>query len=423
MNWPFPQCLLQLCLKHGVKDLLPRFEPPDFVRDQHCKRSVRSDHQYPCKDGEKDVEETDSLEKDDASLWDLKDNHTKHKASQSSGRSVVEVLDRGDESFCGLSKSLGLNEAGEKVDIASTLTEDVEIISNSVPANKLTPSFHKANSISEASIEFEASEPPHSSNRTGILSEPSDNKCQLIGKLAGVSESSQPEEIVSNSSALSEPMASIVCPVCKTFVSTSNTTLNAHMDQCLASESNCKEVLTDMTKCKVKLRKKRLMVDIYATAERCTLEDLDRRNGTSWAVDLSSPMTNDEICMESKRQRIVQVDVADDGEDEREVYVDSNGKKLRNLSKFNDKVVATVGDDFTQRINSKTKEGKILLGKKKRLGQKCSKLLKVEPQSKKLYSLRPYNGKVCACVCYDIISPQSQLHFSFEFFSVFIDLS
>lgn len=412
-NWPFQQDFLQLCLKHGINDPLPPFEPPDFVRDQRCKKSVRSQHQYTCVDSEKDIVETDPFEKEGASLLDLQDNCVKHKPSQSLNRSILEFLDQGDKGFCRLSKSFGSNEVCGKGDIVSTLTTEVEINSNPVPADRIYSSLREANrSISEASIEFEALEPPSPSNRTGILIGNSTNKCQLIVNLGVVSESSRPEAIIPSSSASSEPMASKVCPVCKTFTSTSNTTLNAHIDQCLASESTGKEVLTDRTKYRVKLRKKRLMTDIYATAPHCTLEDLDRRNGTNWAIDSNSPTINVETRME-KRQRMSQVDVGDDGDDEHEVYVDSNGTKLRILSKFNDNVAPTVGDDFSETTHLKMKASKIHFGNKKRFGPKSSKLLKDEPQSKKLRSLKLHNGEVVGCVCFGIISPQSQLHFTF----------
>lgn len=390
-NWPFQQDFLQLCLKHGINDPLPPFEPPDFVRDQRCKKSVRSRHQYTCVDSEKDIVETDPFEKEGSSLLDLQDNCVKHKPSQSLDQSILEYLDQGEKGFCRLSKSLGSNEVGGKGDIVSTLTTEVEINSNPVPADRIYSSLREASSsISEASIEFEALEPPPPSYRTGILIGTTTNECQLIVNLGVVSESSRPEAIIPSSSASSEPMASKVCPVCKTFASTSNTTLNAHIDQCLASESTGKEVLTDRTKYRIKLRKKRLMTDIYATAPHCTLEDLDRRNGTSWAIDSNSPTMNGEMRME-KRQRMGQVDV---GDDEHEVYVDSNGTKLRVLSEFNDNVAPTVGDDVTERNHLKMKASKIHFGNAKRFGQKLSKLLKDKPQSKKFRSFKLHNGKI-----------------------------
>ncbi|XXG80232.1 hypothetical protein AAC387_Pa09g1151 [Persea americana] len=393
-SWPFSQPLLQLCLKHGVKDPLPPFEPPNLVRGHcHQKGVVTTEHLNACEGSEKTLAKTDSLDKEDAVLLDLQDSHTKHKHSQSLDQSV---LDQGDNKLCRLSKSLGSNEAGGKGVIASSLTSHVKNNSNSTLANRLTSSLQETNSLSEASIEFEALEPPKAPNKTGSFCGPSDKKCRLIVKLGGVSESGRTEDIVSNSSALSESMASKVCPVCKTFTSTSNTTLNAHIDQCLAVESTCERVLTDLAKHRVKPRKKRLMVDIYVTAPNCTLEDLDRRNGTNWANDSKAPMPNGEIGVESKRQRMSQLDVVDDVDDDRAVYVDSKGTKLRILSKFNDTVAPTLGDDFTQRNHSNdTKKGKIFfIGKKKHLVPKCSKHMKVKPQSKSLCALRRYKDEI-----------------------------
>uniref|UniRef100_A0A803Q7L6 Hapless 8 n=1 Tax=Cannabis sativa TaxID=3483 RepID=A0A803Q7L6_CANSA len=87
-------------------------------------------------------------------------------------------------------------------------------------------------------------------------------------------------------------MASKVCPVCKVFSSSSNTTLNAHIDQCLSVESTSPKWTVDsstkLSRHRIKPRKTKLMVDIYATAIPCTLEDLDRRNGSNWATVVSS---------------------------------------------------------------------------------------------------------------------------------------
>jgi hypothetical protein len=115
-------------------------------------------------------------------------------------------------------------------------------------------------------------------------------------------------------------MASKTCPVCKVFASTSNTTLNAHIDQCLSAESNTEHVETVLVKSKVKPRKKRLMVDIYKTALPYTLEDLDRRNGTNWAVELAMSPVSKEVCTENRSPEVVSFDRRDD-EREGDVYV------------------------------------------------------------------------------------------------------
>ncbi|KAL7103263.1 hypothetical protein ACP275_08G169200 [Erythranthe tilingii] len=137
-------------------------------------------------------------------------------------------------------------------------------------------------------------------------------------------------------------MASKVCPVCKKFTSSSNTTLNAHIDRCLSEESKVKHSTADSRvtiKHIMKPRKTKLMVDIYATALSSTLEDLDRRNGTNWTssnLDFSAHEEKNDECA---------------------VYYDSNGTKLRILSKFverdhkESKLVSTKKNKYLTRRN------------------------------------------------------------------------
>lgn len=85
-----------------------------------------------------------------------------------------------------------------------------------------------------------------------------------------------------------------VCPVCRTFSSTSNTALNAHMDHCLAVEpKNEKTVSSKFTKHKMKARKKRSMADICAVAPIRTLEDLEHSTAEQLALDDSNPLELD----------------------------------------------------------------------------------------------------------------------------------
>ncbi|KAH7689195.1 hypothetical protein IHE45_03G081100 [Dioscorea alata] len=191
-------------------------------------------------------------------------------------------------------------------------------------------------------------------------------------------------------------MASKVCPVCKVFASTSNTTLNAHIDQCLSSDTNTNNVVTNLSKAKVKPRKKRLMTDIYTTAPHCTLKDLDRRNGTTWASDLSFVAPASEINTEVKRPKIARLDIKDD-ENDGAVYVDSNGIKLRILSKFNDAPEVMPKENFKLRKYGKgLNDGKsYLIGKKKRFGPKCMKM-KMKPLFKKPGSLKYSRDKIQA---------------------------
>ena len=66
-----------------------------------------------------------------------------------------------------------------------------------------------------------------------------------------------------------------VCPVCRYFSSTSNITLNGHINHCLSSESNAKKSGTNFSKPKVKVRKKWSILDIIVAAPVFMLEDLD----------------------------------------------------------------------------------------------------------------------------------------------------
>ncbi|XP_077237459.1 uncharacterized protein LOC143879146 [Tasmannia lanceolata] len=418
-NWPFPQQFLQLCLKHGVKDLLPPFEPPNSVRARCCKDSVGSDQLVALTDSEKALAEGNLFKDDNGILLDSERNYIKYKSLHSfdqlaleySGRVRSPLSEAGnptadveDEKSCRLSRSFGLNDAAGEVKSISTVTNHVQIegvstppaASSTPPTDSLPGSVPEINSFSEISIDLQTIQPPYGSDKAEIFLKPPD-KCQLIVK-SGVlsSESSQTEEIVSNSSSLSEPMASKVCPVCRIFSSTSNTTLNAHIDQCLAMESTSKRAATKLTDHQVKPRKKRSMEDIYATAPRCTVEELERRNGLSRAIGLNSSTSTDEVQAERKRQRLAQVDFVDDG-NESAVYVDSNGTKLRILSKFNDSSSApTVGEDFRLRKHAKdSSEGRIFSSRKKRcLASKCSKSLIVKPRSKKFCSLKLYKGEI-----------------------------
>ncbi|KAJ0578850.1 hypothetical protein HanIR_Chr05g0252431 [Helianthus annuus] len=86
--------------------------------------------------------------------------------------------------------------------------------------------------------------------------------------------------------------SSKICPVCKVFSSSSNTTLNAHIDRCLSGGSTTMKWTADpevVIKHRIKPRKMRLMVDIYKSAAHCTVEELDARNGTCWANNSGFP--------------------------------------------------------------------------------------------------------------------------------------
>lgn len=112
---------------------------------------------------------------------------------------------------------------------------------------------------------------------------------------------------------LETAMVSKICPVCMTFSSSSNTTLNAHIDQCLSGESTMKWAANReiVNKHRIKPKKMRLMVDIYKTATRCTVEELDARNGTSWANHSSFPDQEIEFLSKREKVRILSIPKAD----------------------------------------------------------------------------------------------------------------
>jgi hypothetical protein len=177
--------------------------------------------------------------------------------------------------------------------------------------------------------------------------------------------------------------------------------LNAHIDQCLSVESAPKWMAdSKLSRHRIKPRKTKLMVDIYVTAARCTLEELDRRNGRSWATISSLPTRdsdNSEMPDEGKKQRMSPVHTPDTG-DVGAVYIDANGTKLRILSKFNEapSVTHEVAEDIGTRKPWKGGKGSKFLPtkKKKRRAHKHHKYLKIAPQSKNLFSHKAHSFQV-----------------------------
>lgn len=244
-NWPFSQKNLQLCLKHGVKDVLPPFQSLDSVRNQSI------------------VEEEN-----------LRDSDVKFHS------------------------------------VAVKLSVDIE----------------KEKSVADKVVSL----PIESPNKAETTIQSPIKKCRLIVKLNNISSN---EDLAVNNTL--ETMASKVCPVCKTFSSSSNTTLNAHIDQCLSGEAPVKcPTNSKVIKHRIKPRKTRLMADVYKTALHCTLEDLDRRNGTNWSPNRGpQPDDLEEACAEAEKKAYSSVNTEDVDQDDA-VYIDSNGTKLRILSKL-----------------------------------------------------------------------------------------
>ncbi|KAJ0986973.1 hypothetical protein J5N97_005329 [Dioscorea zingiberensis] len=370
-NWPFPQHCLQRCLKHGIQNLLPPFEPPGSVKARCCVTGVV---------------QPEELENGDVPLNEVP-RYIKPESCSPSDKLAVRHSDQAQHQTL---------EEGNSVVNNDVLVDEVKHCdfantdSNSAENIELCGLLHVSKGDSDTSSVLEVVEPPSLSRRQ----ESSEKKCKLIVRLGSISAISRAEDIVSTSSAVSDSMASKVCPVCKVFASTSNTTLNAHIDQCLSSDTNTNNVDTNLSKIKAKPRKKRLMVDIYTTAPHCTLKDLDRRNGTTWASDLAVVALTSEVRMEVKRPKIPQLDIKDD-ENDGAVYVDSNGIKLRILSKFNDAPAVMPKENLKLRKHGKEfKAGKsYLIGKKKRLGPKY---MKMKSAFKKQCSFKISKGQIPA---------------------------
>lgn len=129
-----------------------------------------------------------------------------------------------------------------------------------------------------------------------------------------------------NPGSLPEAMIPKVCPVCRSFSSTSNIALNAHIDHCLSGESNPKKSGTKFSKPKVKVRKKRSILDIIAAAPVCTLEDLDYSTSKEQSTADTHPLPLDQLNLrDTTKQR--QHRCKDPN-----VHVSRKGKKLRILS-------------------------------------------------------------------------------------------
>ncbi|XVF70992.1 hypothetical protein PTKIN_Ptkin11bG0206400 [Pterospermum kingtungense] len=380
-NWPFSPKNLQLCLKHGLKDPLPPFQPLDTVRNQSIERCVV---------------ETNRIENQTTRTFD-------EEPSPSTQHLVLESFDDAHVSnhklvsTCTDDNSCRFRGEHEN-DLPSTSSVSQSDI-DSVPIDKQSNLPLETDTSVEESAEVQAAA-AFKSQKTESTTRPPSKKCRLIVKFGAQSDRSSTEDFASNCPVVSESMASKVCPVCKTFSSSSNTTLNAHIDQCLSVESTPKwTVDSKLTRHRIKPRKTRLMVDVYATAKPCTLEELDKRNGTSWATpsDISGQdFERLEIRDEGKKQRVPLINPEDTG-DVGAVYVDANGTKLRILSKFNDvPSVSKPGEDVGTLKSFKGGKGSKFFStkKKKRHAPKYHKYLKLAPQSRKFFSHKTRSSKV-----------------------------
>lgn len=328
-NWPFSQKNLQLCLKHGVKDVLPPFQSLGSVGPSIEERVV------------------DSLRYSDVKYPELSNGHVRE-------RPAVNI------------ENINSSECEEDKEIPSTTTCQSCSDINSVPPIR--------NSCSEQEAQFlqvSPSEKPKFAVRNSKKAESNIQspvkKCKLIVKYNNTAELKSKEDTAVNTSVVSEAMASKLCPVCKTFSSSSNTTLNAHIDQCLSGESTIKWTTNpQVIKHRIKPRKTKLMVDIYETALHCTLEDLDKRNGTNWASNMGLLSQDLEACAEEDKRSYSPVNI-DDSNQEGAVYIDSSGTKLRILSKLSHlPSKLNVSDSGPCKFAKRDKGMKLISSKKKK---------------------------------------------------------
>ncbi|KAI3427770.1 uncharacterized protein J3R85_009194 [Psidium guajava] len=376
-NWPFSHKNLELCLKHGVKDLLPPFQHPDTLRTQlskRCKVEVRSRNKRSISSNSERSEQPSSRPSSDLPSFDSDVNSNSNHHIIPSCKDISSLKSGGEDDYTLITTSA---VSGSQIEPASTSRQ----LSSVVETDALVESPVRKDK--EAT-----------SGKAVSTSQPSGKKCRLIVKFGGKSERSSTEDISSNCTSISEAMASKVCPVCKTFSSSSNTTLNAHIDQCLSIESTPKEAADKLIRPRIKPRKIRLMVDIYTKAPRCTLEELDRRNGSNWA-GVSCLPRDAEPSAEGKKKTSSVVN-GDGANDAGAVYIDANGTKLRILSKFNDaSLVSPVREDLGLKRSLRGSKGRKAFSKKRRFhGSKHHKYLKVSSKGKKIHSRKAHELQV-----------------------------
>ncbi|KAK6947162.1 hypothetical protein RJ641_000635 [Dillenia turbinata] len=366
-NWPFSLESLELCLKHGVKDVLPPFQSIQSVRNQTFDKRLLVNN---------------LLQKENITT-DGKDYTGPTNQSSLASSDEVGLKETVVAGCTGTSLSVPKEEYSRSAEPNFS-----ESGSQSVPDNQPKCSRKPTDPLFEpqegTKVACEVKLP-----KTESTSQFSGKKCRLIVKFGSSSDPTVAGDTTVSCAALPEPMASNVCPVCKTFSLSSNTTLNAHIDQCLSAESTPKwEVNSKLIRHRVKPRKTRLMVDICATAPRCTLEELDRRNGRNWATSSSLPAQDSGVHAQVKKQKVSPAHVENDG-GEGAVYFDADGTKVRILSKFNDAPPVSKAPEVA-RPRKHMKEGKrskyLSKHMKKRHATKYKKYLKLSPHGQTLSS-------------------------------------
>lgn len=371
-SWPFSQENLQLCLKHGVTNLLPPFQSSDTLRNP-------------------------SLESFQVSSFLSEKENTSNSNGEPSGQSDRVVLVDSRNAGCNpklAEDCSNTNPSGSEGDkeFPSTITSQSCSAIDSVPTNK-SPSLESETDILP---EVSVAKPEVISSAENTNTQAPAKKCRLIVKLSNIANSSTKEDTAVNNFLVSEAMASKICPVCKTFSSSSNTTLNAHIDQCLSGESTTKRTTNSkVIKHRVKPRKMKSMVEIYVTAAPCTLEELDRRNGTNWATNSILPAQEVSTSVDQKKEGSSPTNL-EETPDEGAVYIDANGTKVRILSKSNDPSVFSkvLNGQLLKRSINRDKVHKRLSAKKKKKQNQVQKQRKILKHGKKICPQSHHSSKV-----------------------------
>ncbi|KAL2923897.1 hypothetical protein RDABS01_015388 [Bienertia sinuspersici] len=381
LNWPFSQKNLQLCMRHGVKDVLPPFQPMDSVRESSIKRCL----------AEKSLISEESTVDKKASI--LKNNHVSG-LDHSWDQELAEGYRDSDSLPIG-----GERDPAYKAVATANSQSEVESVSTSnLP-------------LSEVSDDREGAASAADNKTKGSTSRFSNKKYRVSMKMRINSKRNTPEDITSACTVPSEAISSKICPVCENFSSSSNTTLNAHIDQCLTSQpAPIWMKSSKLMKPRVKQRKVRLMTDICATALCCTLEDLDRRNGTHWATNEDFPLEDADVPTKQKNigKSSRHINNVDDGS----VYIDSSGTKIRILSKLNDTPsLSKVSEDARPKKQSrKTKRNKFFSPNRKKRLTKHLMHQKVTRQRKRFSSLKGKGHSTEACGAEEAVQAVGDKH-------------
>ncbi|XP_031491830.1 uncharacterized protein LOC116258676 [Nymphaea colorata] len=368
-NWPFHPPYLQLCLDHGVTDVLPPFEPPTSFKPWHLLNSdlVRTKVAGEALDLEDDV--GGGLQRTSATCVDQLGATSKQEESTSSRPS---------------SSPKGMPESDSTI-TNDDLVRETLLPPKFVPVGRRKPSVVGASQPAPSFCNSKSSLDVDENCGSKPAKRPGDKSSLTVSKECSEMkpESGRCEGFVSKLSALLDPMASKVCPVCRNFSSTSNTTLNAHIDQCLASDSTTQLPLAiRQRRHKVKPRKMKSIEEIYATARPCTLEHLDRTNGTTGTLNNFMVSLTSEDFRENKRTRPAEVNSADES-DADAVNVDSNGRKVRMLSQL----TSEEGPSSSKYSKSESDERCPLTSNKRSLVFSSSKASLLKTEGKKLTML------------------------------------